>query len=633
MPDEQQRERWQEVKSIFNQALELKSIERESFLEEQATRNATLVNEVRSLLKSFDDSEDFLDTVNAPGAALRPQPLKALSVGETIGEFVILRTLGEGTAGIVYLAHQKSLDRKVALKVTASFGHEARTLAHLDHDHIVKVFSESHWTEQNAKIICMQVVSGPSLDGLMTAFERNRESELLELVPALSFDSGWLGSSQRAEFEMLSSFEKCEYLLWFSARLAEALDYAHQRGILHLDVKPANVLVSPSGRPMLTDFNVAISQAVIDEKTPEVFGGTVQYMAPEHREAFECARRRVKLPPIDARADIYSLGCVLREMFTRFECFTKNARVDFHDLKAELERIIAKCTETEPSARYQSGWALAKELDSCLELRRIAKAMPERSWLMRVAFKRPFLTLLASVLIPQVVADVLSVLYNITNTAKALSFEQQIIHQRLALAYNFFYVSIVLLFAVKKFMKMHEMVGLWDQPELSAETQREMRERIVKFPRTAIKLSILGWLPVCFYLPFGIHIIKGPVSLEVFAHFGVTFLLAGGIALAYSYLYLEFVGLRIFYPRLWRGQLRIDRQATRELAVVGRRFEIFQLLAVGAPLLGAALGILVGAAQKPLTLTLLALGIIGAFHSIRVSRMLSQTIFALTQKF
>lgn len=630
--------RWKEVKSLFHAALDLAKEEREAWLSTKAGNDRVLLDEVRSLLRAHEHAESFLEQPALPPksvmAATSPTVLQQkLSPGDSLGDFVLLRLLGEGTAGKVYLAQQRSLDRKVALKITPSFGNEARTLAHLDHDHIVKVFSETLHDQGRSRLICMQFVAGPSLEGLIKSYERQRDAEPIALVPMLSFDAGMLGASQRAEYESLSRMEKSEYLLWFSARLAEALDYAHQRGILHLDVKPANVLVGPSGRPMLTDFNVAVAEQGLESKAPEVFGGTLQYMSPEHRDAFEKARRREKLPPIDARSDIYSLGVVLKELFERFECLSENARTDFHDLATELERITTKCMATDPRKRYQSAWALAKDLDSCLELRRISKAMPQKSWLLRKAMERPFLTLSVSALIPQLAADVLNLAYNATHTVTTLTFEQQRVFQLLTLSYNLLFVPIVLLLFIRQFSPIRAMVRRWNDSELSSSEQQKMRALILDLPRVAVLLTTLGWLPACFYFPFGIHFIKGPVSLDVFGHFLVSFLLSWWIALAYSYLYLEFVGLRIFYPRLWRGQLRIDRLAAAELKGISRRFENFQLLAVGAPLVGVALGLTAGAAPKALLLALLGLGLLGAFHSIRVSRLLSQTIFAFTQNF
>jgi serine/threonine protein kinase len=622
--------RWPEVKDLFHAALELSQEDREQLLATSANRDTALVEEVRSLLRSHERAESFL----AATPAQLKSPLQShpeLCLGDSIGDFVLLRLLGEGAAGQVYLAQQRSLDRKVALKITPSFGHEARTLAHLDHDHIVKVYSEAFWDERYSHLICMQYIAGPSLEELMKAYDRRCDMDPLALVPTLSFDAGVLGSTQRAEFESLSRFEKCEYLLWFSARLAEALDYAHQRGILHLDVKPANVLVGPSGRPMLTDFNVSVSQQALEQKTPEVFGGTLQYMSPEHRDAFEKAKRREKLPSLDARSDIYSLGVVIKEIFSRFECLETNAKIDFHDLKKEVTRIVAKCMATGVRERYQSAWELSKDLESCLELRRISKAMPQKSWLLRKAMERPFLTLSVSALIPQLLADVLNLTYNATRTVISLSFEQQKVFQALTLSYNLGFVPIVLYLFVKRFAPIRDMVKRWDSPTLTLTQQKEMRTRILDLPRVAILLTSLGWVPACFYFPFGIHLIKGPVSLDVFSHFLVAFLLSWWIALAYSYLYLEFVAIRIFYPHLWRGQLRIDRLATAELEGISRRFEGFQLLAVGTPLVGVALGLGMDAAPKAILLALLALGLFGAFHSIRVSRMLSQTISAFTQ--
>src|SRR4029079_13303525 len=171
----------------------------------------------------------------------------------------IVRMLGRGAFGIVYLARQISLDRQVALKVSADRGSEGRTMARLEHQHIVQVFSETVEPEFHQRLLCMQLVPGMSLDKLISAIHAKYAGkrtegpapwtgrELLATIDASASLPAAFDPSALHDREALAQMDAVEATAWFGSRLAEALDFGHKHAVLHRDIKPANILVNSYG--------------------------------------------------------------------------------------------------------------------------------------------------------------------------------------------------------------------------------------------------------------------------------------------------------------------------------------------------------------------------------------------------
>ena len=250
--------------------------------------------------------------VSAAGAALAP--------GETFGDFTILRLLGSGTFAQVFLARQLSLDRLVALKVTAHQGEEARTLANLEHDNIVQVFAEQVHPQWGLRLLCMQYVAGLTLAQVIQALQNYPPDkwsgrQIVNILDELAHETAVLDP---AALEGRNFLQGCDFpaaVCWLGTRLAEALAHAHGQGVLHRDVKPANILLNRYGRPFLADFNIAqVSTRVPRDGSGSGIAGTLGYMAPEHLEAFLVGSDREG--HVDARSDLYGLGVVLHELLT-----------------------------------------------------------------------------------------------------------------------------------------------------------------------------------------------------------------------------------------------------------------------------------------------------------------------------
>jgi serine/threonine protein kinase len=304
-------------------------------------------------------------------ASMMPRPGETLSSGSPlsipaqqmpihIGEYDILEILGRGGMGIVYKARHRQLDRVVALKVLPSvamgqlqrllaggdasgdqltrFQIEARAVARLQHPNIVQIYDIGQ--HEGLPYVALEFVGGGSL------------AELLHK-------------------EMLAPRAAAEIV----ARLARAVQHAHEQGVLHRDLKPSNVLLSPNGQPMIADFGLAKLQERPDEDKALTHSGmilgTPSYMAPEQAAG--------NIKAIGPAADIYSLGSILYELLTgrppfrggsAYEILTQLAteRVVSPEtlnptVNRDLSAICLKCLEKDPQKRYASAMALADDLE------------------------------------------------------------------------------------------------------------------------------------------------------------------------------------------------------------------------------------------------------------------------------
>ena len=302
---------------------------------------------------------------------------------ETLGGYQIKERLGVGGMGSVYLATQKSLGRTVALKVIRSdlrgsdtmlkrFEREAHAVARLRHRNIVNVHEFGRDGEWD--YIVMELVPGQSLDMV-----------LRDAPP-----------------------DPQQVLRW-GVELAEALAHAHEEGVVHRDVKPANIMITPAGRPVLLDFGLARMTGSEATRLTTGFAGTPQYAAPE--QLIDDG------DDVGGRTDIYALGVTLYEALTgqlpyesgRVEELllrilreepTPPRRVN-PALSVDVETVLLKMMEKEPDRRYDSGWAAAADIRRLLNVQPIHAKRPglwtvARKWMRR----RPVAaTLVAAVLL------------------------------------------------------------------------------------------------------------------------------------------------------------------------------------------------------------------------------------------
>ncbi len=331
-------------------------------------------------------------------------------VGDRFAGFDVMAVLGRGTFGRVYLARQGDLaDRYVALKVSTDLAGESRTLARLQHTNIVPIYSVHRVYPFQA--VCMPYCGATTLGHLLARYRGdaglpatgrqlvetlrvlNDETDVAPplpptagtkpapdgAAPAPEPDKGTLpGRTGAGVFlGLLRGMSYTDAVCWIGARLAEGLHYAHSCGVVHNDLKPANVLLTDDGQPMLLDFGVA--EDLAHRGATAAIGGTYPYMSPEHLDS-----TRTRVPVTDPRSDVYALGIILFEMLTRrhpfrFPTGEPEAEVPqmIEDRRAGaprlrpfnaavtpgLEAVVRKCLDPDPARRYQAAADLADDLD------------------------------------------------------------------------------------------------------------------------------------------------------------------------------------------------------------------------------------------------------------------------------
>jgi serine/threonine protein kinase len=368
--------RWGELHALFDELADATPEARAARMTEIAARDADLALELRELLASDDDASAsealthrLACAVNHLAAGLDDDAGRPAF----IGDYRITGTLGTGGMGVVYLAEQESPRRTVALKVIRAFGgasavrrfhREAELHGRLQHPGIALVHEAGMATERSA---------AGSAQGPMRPFFA---MEYVHGEPVTAF-------AQRAR---LSIDERVELV----AKICDAIEHAHSRGVIHRDLKSANVLVDDQGNPKVLDFGIARAvdrdqAATLQTAVGEVIG-TLPYMSPEQVSGDPSA--------VGVHSDIYALGVVLFETLSgrrpldlsgrtvpeavRMVTDDEPTRLGTVDrtFRGDLETIVSRCLEKDPTRRYPSAGALAADLRRHLAHRPIEARPP-----------------------------------------------------------------------------------------------------------------------------------------------------------------------------------------------------------------------------------------------------------------
>lgn len=356
-----------------------------------------------------------------------------------LGEYRIVRELGRGGMGIVYEAEQMTLGRMVALKVLPfaalldhrrleRFKNEARTAAMLKHPNIVSVHTVGQ--EKSIYYFAMELVDGLDLAKVIRS-EEGEGSATTKAIASISTRDGG-----RTDFHPIARL---------GIEVAEALDFAHQQGVVHRDVKPSNIMLDDSGHVYVTDFGLARLDAADSLTTSGDLLGTLRYMSPEQIS---------NGTTVDQRSDVYSLGATLYEIATGEPMWPGDDHADLlhriahgkpvrpstinEALPRDLEKILLKAAANEPTERYQTAREFADDL------LRFTAGLPVRArrnstaqQLAKLARRHPWVSVGTSVFVLGLgiaLAVTLMLLNRTTHAEKAA--RQALYHATIGLAYS-----------------------------------------------------------------------------------------------------------------------------------------------------------------------------------------------------
>ena len=367
-------ERHQQIQTLFNAALELEPHERTSFISRVCAGDENLRADLQSLLDSHERAGQF---IAAPAFEIAAKQISEQSppslAGKRLGHYEIVSLLGAGGMGEVYLARDRRLGRKAAVKVLSPniaanlnlmqrFATEAQTASQLNHPNIATIYDAGE--ADGIRFIAMEYIEGVTLAAKISSHE-------LSVATALDL----------------------------AIQIADGLDAAHTLGIAHRDIKPENIMVRPDGRIKILDFGLAklTEPAFLDDAPTRMVTatqaglvlGTVRYMSPEQARGEK----------LDARTDIFSFGIVLYEMISGSTPFPGDTASDVlasiltrdvpplaqraREVPAELERIIQKALRKSREERYQNIRDMLVDLKALRPVSTVLPmpARPARTWL------------------------------------------------------------------------------------------------------------------------------------------------------------------------------------------------------------------------------------------------------------
>jgi eukaryotic-like serine/threonine-protein kinase len=351
-------ERWQQIKSLLQSALDREPAERSAFLDEACAGDSSLRLEVESLIASHEQASGFIEepAYEVMAGTLADDHAGSL-VGQSLGPYQLIDSLGGGGMGEVYRARDTRLGREVAIKVLSSafstdadrlrrFEQEARAASALNHPNILVIHDVG--TENGSPYLVTELLEGDTL-------------------------------RQRLDTTTIPLRKSVDYAL----QIARGLAAAHDRGIIHRDLKPQNLFITRDGQVKILDFGLAkliqpsnplqteapTMLADADTGTGMVMG-TAGYMSPE----------QVRGRGADQRSDIFSFGAVLYEMLAGKRAFQRASPVETmnailkeepaelseanRNIPAALERVVSHCLEKNPDERFQSTRDLVFDLES-----------------------------------------------------------------------------------------------------------------------------------------------------------------------------------------------------------------------------------------------------------------------------
>ncbi len=537
-----------------------------------------------------------------------------LLIGSQLDDFRILRQLGKGAFASVYLARQESMQRLVALKAASSSSEEPQALSQLDHANIVRIYDQRKLIDPPIVLLYMQYLPGGTLADCIKYMQSLPPHEwngrrLLEVI-----DQSLLAASQAVPEhslmrEQIAVLDWAEVVAWIGIQLAEGLAYASSKGVLHRDVKPANILLSSEAVPKLVDFNVSSSGLSNSAGAGAYFGGSVAYMSPEQLEIAALGDPR-QATRLDGRSDLYALGMVLWELwqgvrpwksqptFSMSESLAHQIQLRkqplalAHDAVTStdrvLERVLRAVLREDREQRPSSGQELAARLKLALHPELAQRFEPEPRSLSGRLWNTPVLLVSALLIfVPNTAASVFNYFYNwyrMQELAPTIpNIESDFI--RVADWVNGIVFPLGALLFLMVIAPIRASVRRARAGE--AATQGDIA-RLWNIGNKATLICAVLWAVSGVVFASVFSSMHAEFGLSDAFHFFISLVLCGGVAWIYPYFGMTLLALLVYYPKVIAPSMW-DPQFARRCERLRFHNNIYLLSAAAIPLTAVAL--------------------------------------------
>ncbi|MEM7453655.1 MAG: serine/threonine-protein kinase [Planctomycetota bacterium] len=556
--------------------------------------------------------------------------------GDTVDDFDLLARLGKGAFASVYLARQNSMQRLVALKISADQGVEGQTLAQLDHPHIVRVYDQRVIGEPPVRLMYMQYIAGGSLLDVIRKIDGERTGpEFVAALNKILDDTGEPAPVESGYREWLSASDWNQVVSRIGAQLSDALEYSHEHGVLHRDIKPANVLVDLHGFPKLVDFNISFSSEVAGTTAASFFGGSLAYMSPEQLEACSIDHKR-QPGDLGAATDIYSLGIVLYELICSRRPFDVSSegldqsgflnemvRCRRNGLVEEERKAVAngnelltdaveRCLEPREKKRFQSASTLSRQLRWAADKTISAYVEKPAKWWhwKKLVAAYPFLTFIFVGLAIAIFATEFVTFYNLQ---EAVDLNDEHMFDRIRSRINIVVFPLVMLVCVLilrpiinalRSVRQNSISQASGKQKEKGQSASEDSKLLLPDERfsSAVLLNLnlghylaiafmVSWTVSGFLYPIFLTSAGAAVTPSTWYNFVLSHVVAGLITGSYLFCSFTAFSLVAIHPRLMLGTLKreIDVETRPDLRKIQSRTVFYQILAIAAPLAAIAM--------------------------------------------
>ena len=544
----------------------------------------------------------------------RAREVRKFNPGDSVDDFDLLAQLGHGAFATVFLARQVSMQRLVALKISADEGHEGPTLAKLSHPNIVRVFDQRTLPEKSLRLMYMEYVAGGSLADVIKhskVEDRSLDSTLfLEVLDRKLANAGSSPPVESSNRNWLVEAAWPRVVAKIGAQIAGAVAYTHSEGVLHRDIKPANILLDEHGHPKLVDFNISYGNEVIGATAASSFGGSLSYMSPEQLEAFTPAHKRTA-EEVDGGCDVYALGVSLHELLTGRRPFEEvigceplelidqmmvqrkqgldenvasNLKAKDHLLGLAIESCLSPDSQSRPNvAALQQRLQWASDKQVCEYLQPPKRSWSNWSW---AACQYPWPFIIATVFGVALFATWFIITYNVTTSVEA---EDQSLFLETRQMINRVVFPLAFVFLIGMFYRTQRLLRAPGRSHSESQFTRAIVSNL-DFGHSAALMCIAMWTIAGLLYPIVLSAKGAALHTSAWADFPISHLLAGLISGAFVFFGLTMLSVAAWHPRLVMSAMKQDIfvDPSQPVNRIRRRLYMYRVLAIGAPLIGIA---------------------------------------------